>query len=80
MCSMKRKPKPRVFGRHTCRKRNIIVRMFGWLKENCRVVTRFDKLAKSYVAMVALACFMPCWRHSLSCSAHVSLEKGDPVF
>lgn len=22
--------------------------MFDWLKENCRIETRFDKLAKSY--------------------------------
>jgi len=27
------------------RQRNIIERMFGWLKENRRIVTRFDKLA-----------------------------------
>ena len=51
---MKRKPKPgvpRLFDRPKYRQRNIIERMFGWLKENRRIVTRFDKLAKSYAAM-----------------------------
>ncbi|MFJ4444513.1 IS5 family transposase [Pseudomonas sp. NPDC089422] len=64
--SMKRKPKPglpRLFDRPKYRQRNIIDRMFGWLKENRRIVTRFDKLAKSYAAMVSLACSMRCLRH-----------------
>lgn len=59
--SMKRKPKPglpRLFDRPQYRQRNIIERMFGWLKENRRLVTRFDKLANSYAAMVLLACSM----------------------
>jgi transposase len=37
---------PRLFDRPKYRQRNIIERMFGWLKENRRIVTRFDKLAK----------------------------------
>ncbi|MGK0162995.1 IS5/IS1182 family transposase, partial [Pseudomonas mosselii] len=41
-------------------------RMFGWLKENRRIVTRFDKLAKSYAAVVSLACSMRCLRHLFS--------------
>lgn len=64
--SMKRKVKPglpRLFDRPKYRQRNIIERMFGWLKENRRIVTRFDKLAKSFAAMVALACAMRCLRH-----------------
>lgn len=67
--SMKRKPKPglpRLFDRPKYRQRNIIERMFGWLKENRRIVTRFDKLAKSYAAMVSLACAMRCVRHYFS--------------
>ncbi|QHF29155.1 IS5 family transposase [Pseudomonas sp. R32] len=70
--SMKRKPKPglpRLFDRPKYRQRNIIERMFGWLKENRRIVTRFDKLAKSYAAMVSLACAMRCLRHYFSYSA-----------
>lgn len=67
--AMKRKPKPglpRLFDRPKYRQRNVIERMFGWLKENRRVVTRFDKLAKSYGAMVSLACVMRCLRHLFS--------------
>ncbi len=67
--SMKRNPKPglpRLFDRPKYRQRNIIERMFGWLKENRRIVTRFDKLAKSYAAMVSLACSMRCLRHLFS--------------
>ncbi|HBO4549580.1 transposase [Pseudomonas aeruginosa] len=37
-----------------CRPRNIIERMFGWQKENQRIDTRFDKLAKSYAARISL--------------------------
>ncbi|RJY23057.1 hypothetical protein C6381_07115, partial [Pseudomonas syringae pv. actinidiae] len=40
----------------------IIERMFGWLKENRRIGTRYDKLAKSYAAMVTLACSLRCMR------------------
>ena len=36
-----------LFDRPKYRQRNIIERMFGWLKENRRIVTRFDKLAKA---------------------------------
>ncbi|MDR2307804.1 MAG: IS5 family transposase [Paucimonas sp.] len=67
--SMKRKPKPglpRLFDRPKYRQRNIIERMFGWLKENRRIVTRFDKLAKSYAAMVSLACVLRCMRRLFS--------------
>ncbi|MCF5370969.1 IS5 family transposase [Pseudomonas sp. PA-4-8C] len=63
--SMKRKTKPglpRLFDRPKYRQRNIIERMFGWLKENRRIVTRFDKLATSFAAMVSLACAMRCLR------------------
>ncbi|MBK3433128.1 IS5 family transposase [Pseudomonas sp. CCI1.1] len=63
--SMKRKTKPglpRLFDRPKYRQRNIIERMFGWLKENRRIVARFDKLATSFAAMVSLACAMRCLR------------------
>lgn len=70
--SMKRKPKPGLpllFDRPKYRQRNIIERMFGWLKENRRIVKRFDKLANSYAAVVSLACAMRCLRHYFSYSA-----------
>ncbi len=67
--SMKRKAKPslpRLFDRPTYRQRNIIERMFGLLKENRRIVTRLDKLAKSYAATASLACSMRCLRQLFS--------------
>ena len=66
---MKRKPKPglaRLFDRPKYRQRNIIERMFGWLKENRRIVTRSDKLATRFAAMVSLACAMRCLRQYFS--------------
>ncbi|MCP6695530.1 IS5 family transposase [Pseudomonas donghuensis] len=70
--TMKRKPKPglpRLFDCPKYRQRNIIERMFGWLKEHRRIATRFDKLAKSFAAMISLACPMRCLRHLFSYSA-----------
>ncbi len=64
--SMKRKPRPglpRLFYLPKYCKRNVIERMFGWLKVNRRIVTLFDKLAESYAAMVSLACAIRCLRH-----------------
>lgn len=66
---MKRKPKPglpRLFDRPKYRQRNIIERMFGWLKENRRIAMRFDKLATSFAAMVSLTCAMRCLRQYFS--------------
>ena len=66
---MKRKPKPglaRLFDRPKYRQRNIIERMFGWLKENRRIVTRSDKLATRFAVMVSLACAMRCLRQYFS--------------
>ncbi|SDL15679.1 Transposase [Pseudomonas indica] len=63
--TMKCKPKPglpRLFDRPKYRQRNIIERMFGWLKESRRIGTRYDKLARSFAAMVTLACMLRCLR------------------
>ncbi|MEG3114861.1 transposase, partial [Salinicola sp. 4072] len=43
------------------RRRNVIERLFGWMKEKRRLCTRYDKLAKSYRAMVTLACIERCY-------------------
>ncbi|WP_442964363.1 IS5 family transposase [Pseudomonas sp. KNUC1026] len=66
---MKRKPKPglpRLFDRPKYAQRNIIERMFGWLKDNRRIVTRYDKLAESFAAMVSLACSLRCLKQLVS--------------
>ena len=76
--SMERKPKPglpKLFDRPKYRQRKIIEPMFGWLKENRRMFTRFDKLAKSYAAMVSLACAMRCLRHYFSYRAYKSVRN-----
>ncbi|TWT65550.1 IS5 family transposase [Crateriforma conspicua] len=43
------------FDREAYRRRNIVERLIGWLKESRRVSTRYDKLACSYLAFVQLA-------------------------
>ena len=43
------------FDRDAYRRRNIVERLIGWLKESRRVATRYDKLTCSYLAFVQLA-------------------------
>ncbi|ENA29992.1 hypothetical protein HMPREF1487_08246 [Pseudomonas sp. HPB0071] len=64
-----RKPRPglpRLFDRPKYQQRNVIERLFGWLKERRRLCTRFDKLANSFKAMVTLACIERCMRADFS--------------
>jgi transposase len=44
-----------LFDREAYKGRNIIERCIGWLKECRRVFSRFDKLARSYLAFLKLA-------------------------
>ncbi|MFC3294145.1 transposase [Modicisalibacter luteus] len=56
---MHRRPKPglpRLFERPRYRRRNVIERLFGRMKEKRRLDTRYVKLAISFRAMVTLAC------------------------
>lgn len=69
---MKRKPKPglpRLLDKPKYRERNVIERLFSWLKEHRRLATRYCKLATRYAAMVTLACCRRCLRHLFSYSA-----------
>ena len=43
------------FDKPTYRRRNVIERLIGWLKEGRAVFTRYDKLSVNYLAMVKLA-------------------------
>lgn len=43
------------FDKQAYRRRNVIERLVGWLKESRAVATRFEKLAVNYKAMVQLA-------------------------
>ncbi|EGH71959.1 transposase [Pseudomonas syringae] len=58
-----RKPRPglpRLFDGPQYKKRNVMERLFSWLKEKRRICRRYDKLASSFKAMVTLACIERC--------------------
>jgi transposase len=48
------------FDREAYRRRNVVERLVGWLKERRRLCTRFEKLADNYLAMVKLAFITKC--------------------
>ena len=43
------------FDAKTYRRRNVVERCIGWLKECRRIATRFEKLAVNFVAMLKVA-------------------------
>ena len=47
---------PRDFDRHIYKDRNLIERFFCRIKQFRRIATRYDKLAKSFLSFVHLAC------------------------
>lgn len=47
---------PRAFDRHIYKRRNLIERFFSRIKQFRRIATRYDKLAKSFLSFVHLAC------------------------
>jgi transposase len=49
------KGRPLQFSREQYRKRNVIERAVGWLKERRRIATRYEKLALRFRAMLQLA-------------------------
>jgi transposase len=51
------------FDRAAYKRRNVVERLVGWLKERRRLCTRFEKLAQSYLAMVKLAFIERCFQH-----------------
>lgn len=57
------KPGPTArFDRDAYRRRNVIERCVGWLKENRRLGTRYEKLAMNFLAFVTLAMIRRCLR------------------
>ena len=48
--------------RRKYRRRNVVERCIGWLKESRRVATRYEKLAVHYLAMLKLAMIQRCLR------------------
>ena len=49
------------FDRNRYRNRNAIERMFCRLKDFRRIATRYDKLARNYLASLCLAALVSCW-------------------
>ena len=51
-----RKPgRPPAFDHDTYRRRNVIERCIGWLKQARRIATRYEKLAVNFLAMLKVA-------------------------
>jgi transposase len=50
------------FDKEAYRRRNVIERCIGWLKHCRRVLTRFEKLAVNFLAMLKLAMIRQCFR------------------
>jgi transposase len=57
--SSRKKPIP--FDRAAYRQRNVIERMFGRLKDFRRIATRYDKLARNFLAGVCLVAALTYW-------------------
>lgn len=47
--------RPVAFDQEAYRRRNIIERLIGWLKESRRIFSRFEKTAKNFGGMITLA-------------------------
>jgi transposase len=50
-----RAARPVEFDREAYRRRNIVERLIGWLKESRRIFSRFEKTAKNFAGMLKLA-------------------------
>ncbi len=50
-----REARPVAFEREQYRRRNIVERLIGWLKESRRVFSRFEKTALNFVGMIKMA-------------------------
>lgn len=50
-----RDARPVAFDKEAYRRRNIVERLIGWLKESRRVFSRFEKTAKNFGGMIKLA-------------------------
>lgn len=50
-----RAARPVAFDKEAYRRRNIVERLIGWLKESRRIFSRFEKTAKNFGGMIKLA-------------------------
>jgi putative transposase len=53
--------RPHPFDARTYRRRNVIERTFSRLKDFRRIATRYDKLASTFLAAVAIASIISYW-------------------
>jgi len=60
-----RDARPVEFDQEAYRRRNIIERLIGWLKESRRVFSRFEKTAKNFGGMITLAFIRQYLRYEL---------------
>ena len=57
--------RPVEFDKEAYRRRNIVERLIGWLKENRRIFSRFEKTAKNFGGMLTLAFIQQYLRYKL---------------
>ena len=57
----KDQPRDEGFEKETYRRRNIIERVVGWFKWCRALATRYDKLARNYLAAIHLAALVAYW-------------------
>lgn len=53
-----RRPVP--FDGEGYRRRNVVERLVGWLKESRRIFSRFEKTPKNFAGMIKMAFIRPC--------------------
>jgi transposase len=53
----------RTFDHERYRDRSSVEQCVGWMKENRRLGTRYDKLSRSFLAMTQLAMISRCFRY-----------------
>ena len=50
-----REARPMPFDKELYRRRNVVERLIGWLKESRRIFSRFEKTAKNFGGMIKIA-------------------------
>ncbi len=60
-----RTERPVAFDKEAYRRRNIVERLIGWLKESRRIFSRFEKTAKNFGGMLTLAFIRQYLRYEL---------------
>ena len=60
-----RTARPVVFDKEAYRRRNIIERLIGWLKESRRIFSRFEKTAKNFGGMLKMAFILQYLRYDV---------------